>query len=183
MVNRKKGDQLIGILSDTHDNLPLIDEAVTQLNQYGVETVLHAGDYVSPFTVMHFKPLKANIIGVYGNNCAERERLKKLFQDIDGDLRGFFAEVSLEGVKIALLHGHDEELLNASINSCTYDVVVHGHTHQVKTQRVGNTLVINPGEVCGYLTGKSTMAILDLKTLKVAVVSIPQGRNNPRPAS
>jgi putative phosphoesterase len=183
MVNRKKGNKLVGILSDTHDNLPLIDEAVTQLNQYGVGTVLHAGDYISPFTITHFEPLKAKIIGVYGNNCAERSLLKKRFKDIDGDLRGFFAEVSLEGVKIALLHGHDEELLNSSVNSCAYDVVVHGHTHQVKIQQVGNTLVINPGEVCGYLTGKATMAVLDLQTRKVAVASIPQGRNNPWPVS
>ena len=183
MVKRKSGDKLVGILSDTHDNLPLIDEAVKQLNQYGVGTVLHAGDYISPFTVAHFKPIKAKMIGVYGNNCAERGLLKKLFKEIDGDLRGFFAAVSLDEVKIALLHGHDEELLNASINSCSYDVVVHGHTHQVKTQQVGNTLVINPGEVCGYLTGKSTMAILDLQTRKVEVVRISQGRNSPRPAS
>lgn len=174
MVNRNKRDKLVGILSDTHDNLPLIDDAVKQLNQYGVGTVLHAGDYISPFTISHFKPLKGKIIGVYGNNCAERSLLKKLFKEIGGDLRGFFAEVSLEGLKIALLHGHDEELLNSSINSCSYDVVVHGHTHQVKTQQAGNTVVINPGEVCGYLTGKSTIAILDLKTLDVAVVIIPQ---------
>lgn len=166
------GDNFIGILSDTHDNLPLIDEAVIRLNQYGVGIVLHAGDYISPFTVHHFKPLQAKIIGVYGNNCAERRLLKELFRDIGADLKGFFAEVSVEGLKIGLLHGHDEELLNAIITSCAYDVVVYGHTHQAKFQRIGRTLVINPGEVCGYLTGKSTMALLDLKTREVEIMVI-----------
>jgi len=75
------GDNFIGILSDTHDNLPLIDEAVKLLNRSGVGIVLHAGDYISPFTVPHFKPLQAKIIGVYGNNCAERKLLKELFRD------------------------------------------------------------------------------------------------------
>ena len=172
MANGKNGDKLVGIVSDTHDNLPLIDGAVKQLNRYGVGTVLHAGDYISPFTVSHFKPLKAKIIGVYGNNCAERSLLKKLFKDIGADLRGFFAEISVDGLKIALLHGHDEELLNSIINSEAYDVAVHGHTHQAKVQRVGSTLVINPGEVCGYLTGKSTMVTLDLKTLDVEIVRV-----------
>jgi len=172
MVNEKVGNNLIGIISDTHDNLPLIDEAVKQLNRYGVGTVLHAGDYVSPFTVSHFKPLKAKLIGVYGNICAERSRLKELFKEIGGDLRGFFAEISAGGLKIVLLHGHDEELLNSLINSGAYDMVVHGHTHQVKVQRVGRSLVINPGEVCGYLTGKSTVATLDLKTLDVEIVKL-----------
>lgn len=166
------GDNFIGILSDTHDNLPLIDEAVKRLNRYGVGLVLHAGDYISPFTVSHFKPLQVKIIGVYGNNCAERKLLKELFRDIGADLRGFFAEVSMEGLKIGLLHGHDEELLHAIIASCAYDVVVYGHTHQTKVQRIGRTLVINPGEICGYLTGKSTMALLNLKTREVEIVVI-----------
>jgi putative phosphoesterase len=163
---------VLGLLADTHDNLPLIDEAVQQLNRYGVGLVLHAGDYVSPFTVAHFKPLHAKMIGVYGNNCAERRLLKDLFRDIGGDLRGFFAEVTVEDLKIGLLHGHDEELLNALLRSGAYDVVVHGHTHQATAQRVGRTLVINPGEVCGYLTGKATMALLDVKTRDVEIVTI-----------
>jgi len=50
--------------------------------------------------------------------------------------------------------------------------VVYGHTHQTKVQRIGRTLVINPGEVCGYLTGKSTMALLNLKTHEVEIVII-----------
>lgn len=172
MGTEMRGDEFIGILSDTHDNLPLIDEAVKRLNRSGVGIVFHAGDYISPFTVTHFKPLQAKIIGVYGNNCAERKLLKELFRGIGADLRGFFAEVSVGGLKIGLLHGHDEELLNAILTSCAYDVVVYGHTHQAKAQRIGRTLVINPGEVCGYLTGKSTMALLDLKTCEVEIVTI-----------
>jgi len=172
MENEKIRDKPIGIISDTHDNLPLIDRAVERLNRTGVGMVLHAGDYISPFTVSHFKPLKAKTIGVCGNNCAERILLKRLFKEIGGDLRGFFAQVSMNGLKIALLHGHDEELLNSIINSGAYNVVIHGHTHQAKTQRVGGTLVINPGEVCGYLTGRSTMATLDLKTLDVEISTV-----------
>jgi len=165
-------DNFIGILAETHDNLPLIDEAVKQLNRYDVGTVLHAGDYISPFTVAHYKPLHAHLIGVYGNNCAERRLLKELFQGIGGDLRGFFAEVTVKDLKIGLLHGHDETLLTTLIQSGAYDVVVHGHTHHAATQRVGRTLVINPGEVCGYLTGKATMAFLDVKTRAVEIVEI-----------
>lgn len=163
---------VLGLLADTHDHLPRIDETVHQLNRHDVELVLHAGDYISPFTVAHYKPLHAPLIGVYGNNCAERRLLKELFQGIGGDLRGFFAEVTIKDLKIGLLHGHDEELLTALIRSGAYDVVVHGHTHHATTQRVGRTLVVNPGEVCGYLTGQATMALLDVKTRTVEIVEI-----------
>ena len=135
---------LLGIISDTHDNLPLIDLAVKKLNELGVELVLHAGDYVSPFTAQHFNLLKARLIGVYGNNCAERAMLKKLFSEFGADIRGFFAEIEVEELKIALLHGHDEELLRSLIESEAYDLVVYGHTHQVSVERKGKTMVINP---------------------------------------
>ncbi len=172
MISAVQGASVLGLLADTHDHLPRIDAAVHLLNRRDVELVLHAGDYISPFTVAHYEPLQAHLIGVYGNNCAERRLLKELFQGIGGDLRGFFAEITVKDLKIGLLHGHDEELLTALIQSGAYDVVVHGHTHHAATQRVGRTLVINPGEVCGYLTGKATLALLDVNTRAVEIVGI-----------
>ena len=142
------------------------------LNKIGVSLVLHAGDYISQFTVNHFKPLNAKLIGVFGNNCAERRVLEDRFKEINMDVRGFFAEVKIFNLKMALLHGHDEKLLDSLINSGAYDVVVQGHTHLVKLQRVGRTLVINPGEVCGYVTGYSTMAVLDVKSLNVDIIKL-----------
>jgi len=161
---------IIGIISDTHDNIYLIDDVINQLNERDVNLVLHAGDYVSPFTVSHFKPLNAKMIGVFGNNCAERELLRKLFTEIEVEVRGSFAETSAEGLKIALYHGQEENLLNSLINSGGYDVVVCGHTHKAETYRKAGTTVINPGEVCGYLTGKSTYALLDTHVLKAEII-------------
>ena len=67
---------MIGLIADTHDNLPLIDKAVTRLNEEKVEIVLHAGDYVAPFVVPRFKNLQAKLIGVFGNTDGAREMLK-----------------------------------------------------------------------------------------------------------
>lgn len=163
---------LIGIISDTHDNIYRIDEAVKRLNELRAELVLHAGDYISPFTVQHFKPLKAKLIGVYGNNCAERTTLKRLSSEFGGDIRGFFAQIKIEGLSIALLHGHDEELLNSLVESEAHDLVVHGHTHRADVGRKGKTVVVNPGEICGYLSGESTLAIFNIRTRDVEIVKI-----------
>jgi len=161
---------IIGIISDTHDNIYLIDEVVKQLNERDVDLVLHAGDYVSPFAVSHFKPLKAKMIGVFGNNCAERELLKKLFREIGVEVRGSFVKIPADDLKTALYHGHEENLLNSLIGSGGYDVVICGHTHKAETYKKGGTTVINPGEVCGYLTGKSAYALLDTQTIRVETV-------------
>jgi putative phosphoesterase len=148
----------------------MIDKAVKKLNEREVRLILHAGDYISPFTVKHFNPLNAQVIGVFGNNCAERNVLKKLFSQIGGDLRGFFAEIKIEELKIALIHGHNEELLHSLVDSEAYDLVAHGHTHRQNVRRKGITLVINPGEVCGYLSGESTLAIVNLNTRNVEIL-------------
>jgi putative phosphoesterase len=163
---------IVGILADTHDCLPLVDKAVKRLNEEKVSLVLHAGDYVASFVIPRFRQLKADFIGVFGNNDGDKDMLRKRFEEIGADLRGRFAEVITDGLKIAMLHGEEEELLRALISAGGHDVVVHAHTHEAKTYRKGETLVINPGEVCGYLSGKSTIATLNTETLEVKIIQI-----------
>ena len=153
---------LIGIMADTHDNLPLVEKAVQKLNEENVGLVLHAGDYVAGFVILKFKELHAKLIGVFGNNDGDHELLKKRFSENPNlDMRGNFADVTVDGVRIVLLHGSDRELLKALIESQSFDVVVHGHSHLAEAYKKGKTLVINPGEVCGYLTGKHTISLFD----------------------
>jgi len=164
---------LVGLIADTHDCLPMVDKAVKRLNAENAVLVLHAGDYVAPFVIPKFKELKAKLIGVFGNNDGDHELLKKRFSENKNlQIRGNFAETTFDGVKIALLHGHEEELLKALVNSESFDVVVHGHAHKADVYRKGKTLVVNPGEVCGYLTGKSTIALFDTNKREAKVVEI-----------
>jgi hypothetical protein len=164
---------LVGLVADTHDRLPMVEKAVKRLNEENVGLVLHAGDYVAPFVVPKFKDLQAKLIGVFGNNDGDRELLKRRFSEYKGlEIRGNFAEVVIDGLKIALLHGDDEGLLRALVESGGFDVVVHGHVHKAEVYRKGKTLVVNPGEVCGYLSGKSTIALFDTVKREAKVVEL-----------
>jgi putative phosphoesterase len=163
---------IVGLLSDTHDHLPLIDEAIKKLNEMNSELVLHAGDYISPFVAAHFKQLKAPLIGVFGNNDGDRTLLKKKFTELGADIRGRFAFVLVDGLRIALVHGDETELMRSLLELESHDVLVCGHTHEPKVYRKGGTLVINPGEACGYLSGKPTISILDTETLNVKTIQL-----------
>ena len=163
---------IVGIMADTHDRLPLVDKAVKVLNEQKVELVLHAGDYIAPFVIPCFKPLKAKFIGVFGNNDGEKDGLKKKFKEINAEIHGDFAEVTMDGLRIALVHGSEEELLGPLIDVESHDILIYGHTHEAKTYRKGRTLVINPGEVCGYLTEKSTIALLNSQTKEVKIIEL-----------
>lgn len=164
---------LIGVIADTHDNLPIIEKAIKKLNEENVTLVLHAGDYISPFVIPKFKALNAKLIGVFGNNDGDHEFLKKRFSETENcEIRGRFAEINAEGFKIALLHGDETELLNALINCEYFDAVITGHVHSLGVRKKGKTLVVNPGEVCGYLSGKSTMALLDTEKREARLIEI-----------
>lgn len=166
-------NMLIGLISDTHDNLPMVEKAVKRLNKEKVELVLHAGDYVAPFVIPKFKALNCKLIGIFGNNDGDHELLRKRFSETcNCEVRGRFAEADVDGFKIALLHGDETELLDALVNQSNFDAVVHGHSHAQVSQKNGKTLVVNPGEVCGYLTGKPTIALLDTVKREAKIISI-----------
>jgi putative phosphoesterase len=162
----------VGIIADTHDRLQAIDKAVEILNEERVDLVLHAGDYIAPFALLRFKPLKAKLIGVFGNNDGDHNLLRKRSDEIGAQIYGRFAEITLNNLRVALMHGEEEILLKSLINANYYDIVVYGHTHKAETYNVGKTLAINPGEACGYLTGQATMMILDMAQLAVKTVSL-----------
>ena len=170
---------IVGIMSDTHDHLPLVDKAVKKLVDEKAELVLHAGDYVSPFVIPHFKPFKGKFIGVFGNNDGDHEFLKKRFTEAGLEIRGIFAEIKIDNLRVALLHGGEpgsppglSELLTSLIENECYDVLVHGHVHEAKAFKKGKMLIINPGEVCGYLTQKPSFAVWNTKTMDVKIVPL-----------
>jgi putative phosphoesterase len=161
----------IGIMSDTHDRLDAVEKAIDFFNREGVEHVLHAGDLVSPFVAPKFAKLKAKLHYVWGNNEGDKEFIRVKFGEIGITPIGNFAALELGGRKIALLHGTHEEIVGALLRSGAYDVVVRGHNHRAEI-REGKTLLVNPGEVCGYLTGRMTVAVLDSASLKAKVFDL-----------
>ncbi len=156
----------IGAISDTHDCLPMIERAVERLNGERVELVLHAGDLISPFTIPVLARLESELVVVYGNNDGDRELLKRRAEDTKHiTMQGEFAEINADGRRIFLLHGTDDGLVTSLVEGNTADMVVSGHTHVPGMERNGKTLALNPGEVCGYLTGKCTVAVIDTKRM------------------
>ena len=159
----------IGIISDTHDNLPRIEEAVGIFNREKVELVLHAGDFVSPFTFLEFKNLNCSLKGVFGNNDGDKLYLQEKFRGI-GKLYPTPYNVKINNKNIVILH--KEKLIDALAESQKYDVIIYGHTHRIDLRKTGKTIIINPGECGGWLTGKSTIALLDLVNLEVKIVDL-----------
>ena len=41
----------VGVMSDSHDNIPNVKRAVALFNEIGVDLVVHAGDFIAPFAI------------------------------------------------------------------------------------------------------------------------------------
>ena len=158
---------MIGIMSDSHDNMDAIKKAVKAFNEAKVDLVIHAGDMISPFTVKEIEKLNCDFKAVFGNNDGERDGLRRFFKGICH--HADFKELEIVGKKFVVIHGTNEDLVDALVKSGKYDVVIRGHTHNLEINK-GKCMMINPGETCGYLSGKQTVLLLDPDNLNYETV-------------
>lgn len=152
----------IGMIADTHDNLAAIGRAVEILNEHGIDLLIHAGDFVSPFTVEPLKLLQAPLAGVFGNNDGDKILLKQKYSEHSiGEL--FEDPYEFTFATLRILVTHKPAIVNPAAASGLYDLVVFGHTHKPVLEQRRDVWVINPGECCGYLTGRKTVAVFEVE--------------------
>lgn len=169
----------IGVISDIHDHLENLKKAIEVFNQKEVSLVCFCGDLVSSPTISYFANLKAPVKSVFGNMDRERpeilEKIKKEKLLIDYPKEETFWEFEFGGKKIAIFHGHYEEVVNELLYQKNFDFVFTGHTHNFQIKKIKNTLWINPGTVAGW-TGldfqpvRPTVAIANIKALKGEII-------------
>ena len=149
----------IGLLSDTHDRIPAIASLLRYMQGHGVNLVLHAGDFCAPFALRPFVELNMPVIGIFGRNDGDREGLRAYAQQGMG-IELFESPHSLElgGARILMVHDIGD-VSDRSIG--VHSIVIHGFTHREEMKSRGETLIVNPGEGCGWLHGEPSGAILD----------------------
>lgn len=155
----------VGIMADSHDNVPMIRRAVELFNAEKVVKVIHAGDFVAPFAVKELASLSCQVVAVFGNNDGERLGLAKRLEAC-GEVHPRLAEVEIAGRRIGVVH--ENELVPPLAAGGVYDLVVYGHTHEIDVRRE-SSLIVNPGETGGWLTGRCTVALVKLATLEVEI--------------
>ncbi|MDH5478444.1 MAG: metallophosphoesterase [Nitrospinota bacterium] len=151
----------LGLISDSHDRIPLVEKAVEIFNGANLDAVLHCGDFVSPFSMLPFQRLQTPFYAVFGNNDGEKAGLSKLFKENGWVLNDRPWTLELDGKRITMLH--EPTRMDEIIMKGGLDLIVFGHTHDKYFQRSGETLVVNPGEACGWVKGAASISIVDLE--------------------
>jgi putative phosphoesterase len=84
---------------------------------------------------------------VFGNIDDRHLTTRKADEADAVELHGNEANVEFDEITFYVTHFPDVARLAAE--SGEYDVVVHGHTHEQRRERVGDCLLVNPGELLG----------------------------------
>jgi len=158
----------IGVMADTHDHMEMTRAAVGAFADRGVKKVLHCGDIVAPFVVPLIKGGGFDeCIAVFGNNDGEWLMLSRFFEQA-GSIAKPPVFASLDEVRVAVLH---EPMPMDAMEALPVDLVVFGHTHEVLVKK-GTPLIVNPGECCGYLTKKHTVAVVDTEEMDAEIIEL-----------
>ena len=152
----------VAIISDTHDNIWRLAKAIEKIGQ--VDMLLHCGDLCSPFIGKQlgeaFTYIPVHI--VWGNNEGDRQTVVKVASAFPNlQFHGEFADLEIDGKRVAI--NHYPEIARGLAESDQYDLVCYGHNHIAKIETVGETTLLNPGEVMGLL-GTPSFTIWDTKS-------------------
>ena len=71
--------------------------------------------------------------------------------------------------RVAFTHGHLEGLMEQAVAEGV-EYLLHGHTHEVRDERVGGTRIVNPGAL--FRAARYTAAVLDTSADEVEFVEI-----------
>lgn len=81
------------------------------------------------------------------------------------ELCGDTFEGEVDGLKVFM--NHYPLYTELALKSGDYDLCVCGHTHEYREEKMEDRLLVNPGEIQGFKTGKPCFVIFDTSTKKV----------------
>jgi putative phosphoesterase len=138
------------------------------LESLDVDVVLHCGDIGSMAVVELFSPWPTHF--VFGNCDENLVRFAAEIAAAGQTCHGQFGDITLDGVRIALLHSHDRRQFRHAIDSGDYGLVCYGHTHVAAIDRHGDTLVVNPGAI--YRANPHSVAVVELPKVEAVIVTL-----------
>lgn len=159
---------MIGVISDTHDNVVNVIKAIKVFENIDVDFIIHCGDVISPATMRFFRGI--HIKAVKGNCDGDVEHLKEVLAEIKGEYLGEVGKLDILGKKILVYHGTDQVKLQGFIDKQEYDYVLTGHTHETRDGKIGKTRVINPG--AHYYGCENKIVLFYIETDKVEFVEL-----------
>jgi uncharacterized protein len=159
---------LLGILSDTHDEVARTRLAVQMLRDAGAEALVHCGDLSSRPIVEALAVLPAWF--AFGNHDSDLvPLLKQSAVELGPVCLGWGGVFELSCRRIGVVHGHMSTDVR-KVFAEEPEFMFSGHSHFPIDVMAGSVRRINPGAL--HRADKFTVAILDLASGKLQILRV-----------
>jgi putative phosphoesterase len=158
----------LGILADTHDDLPRTTRAARLLRDNGAEALIHCGDLATPPIVATCAVLPFWF--VFGNHDADMVPvLQAAAADFGATCLGWGGVVELGGKRVGVAHGHITMDVRRVLAEKP-DYLLVGHSHYPSDTIVESVRRINPGAL--FRADEFSVAVLDLDSGELQVLRV-----------
>lgn len=155
----------IAVMADIHGNIAYLERAKKIIDDQNLGIVVVCGDIQDEDAFRELDRWKQKVYVALGNaDYAIRDMLDRgLLWTEHMEVFLDYGVLNIGGTKLAFCHypKYAEKLAESG----RYDVVFYGHSHKPWEEKVGRTVMLNPGEIQAR-DGKPTFAIYDLKEMK-----------------
>lgn len=157
---------LLAVMGDSHDNREALKTAVNLAVEKGAKTLFHTGDLISPFMLEILNAYQGRIYLAKGNNDGDSLAVSRIIPQVCPQIKeyGEFITVDFEEFRVALMHHPDHARAHAMAGD--FDMVFFGHTHQYLEKVIGDTLLLNPGDIMG-LEESGSFCLVETDTREV----------------
>jgi putative phosphoesterase len=159
----------VAIISDSHDNVKRLKQAISVANDEKCEYLIHLGDIVSPYTAGALGDFKGIIKAVFGNCDGDKIGLFHTFESFDGEIKRSPYSFTIMDKRFAIMH--EPDFLDELVLSRGFDYILYGHLHKIDIQKKGETRVINPGESAG-VANAPTFVIINIRNDKIKKIDL-----------
>jgi hypothetical protein len=128
----------IGIISDTHGNIELLESAADWLiERQKIAVLYHLGDDYDDVACLADRFVEiVQVPGLYDSRYKDGSLPAKLFEMV-------------QGLTILVTHSYEKDATKEDIRRS--DIIVSGHSHREEIRLVDGRLYINPGHLKGPL--------------------------------
>lgn len=162
---------LLGIMSDTHNDIDSFEKALSIFRERGIKTLVHAGDITSPRMLEYLVEFDCYV--VLGNG----DQIDKDVINWKASVLGLrpvddMVEFEYGGKSFIVFHGNDVPLYRKAVASGKYNYIIKGHTHYFENYVSNESRIINPGAV--YRHDEASIVILDVEADKVEKIDLEE---------
>lgn len=133
----------IGVLSDSHKNIPYLRRAIEALIKEGVSILIHLGDDYADSKILDEYPIKnIKVPGVFDPEYKEKDIENRVLEKIHG------MSFLISHTKTSHRNDQKEDIIPEDIvEKGGVDIFLFGHSHLYEIKKEGKTIFFNPGHL------------------------------------